>query len=71
MWRQARAQEVRLPTLALDTTIGFRSPAERAAFADDLLAAVTALAARYHCDDADARPHRLVALLHPQPQDET
>jgi DNA-binding transcriptional ArsR family regulator len=71
LWRRARAEEVRLPTLALDTTIAFRSPAERAAFADDLLAAVTSLAGRYHSDDPAARPHRLVALLHPVPEETT
>ena len=57
----------RLPTLAIDTEVGFRSPAEQAAFADELAAAVTALASRYH-DDAGRR-HRLVAVVHPVPKE--
>jgi DNA-binding transcriptional ArsR family regulator len=66
--RRADQAGKRLPTLALDTEIRFRSAAERAAFTDDLAAAVTALVARYH--DADApggRAHRLVVLAHPLP----
>jgi hypothetical protein len=48
--------------------IRFRSAADRAAFSQDLAAAVSALAARYH--DAAApggRPHRLVVVAHPLP----
>jgi hypothetical protein len=59
-----------LPTLAIDTEIRFRSAAERAAFSDELIAAVTTLAAKYH--DAAApggRPHRLVIVAHPLPRD--
>lgn len=46
--RRAGASGKRLPTLTIDTEIGFRSAADRAAFADDLTAAVLDLAARYH-----------------------
>ncbi|NKY39962.1 ArsR/SmtB family transcription factor [Cellulomonas septica] len=63
--RRAGASGRRLPTLTIDTTIGFRSAADRAAFADDLTAAVLELAARYHHDDG--RPHRLVVAAHPLP----
>jgi hypothetical protein len=49
--RRAGATGKRLPTLTIDTRIGFRSAADRAAFADDLTAAVLDLAARYHHDD--------------------
>jgi DNA-binding transcriptional ArsR family regulator len=59
----------RLPTLAIDTEVGFRSPAEQAAFADELAAAVTALASRYH--DQAGRRHRLVAVVHPVPKEPT
>jgi len=59
----------RLPTLAIDTQIGFRSAADRAAFADDLTAAVLELAARYHHDDG--QPYRLVVAAHPVPQEES
>jgi DNA-binding transcriptional ArsR family regulator len=58
----------RLPTLALDTEIRFRSAAERAAFTSDLAEAVTTLVSRYH--DAGApggRAHRLVVVAHPLP----
>src|SRR5204862_6671029 len=58
----------RLPTLALDSEIRFRSAAERAAFTDQLTAAVTARVARYH--DASApggRSHRLIVAAHPMP----
>lgn len=57
----------RVPTLTIDTTIGFASADDRAAFAEDLTAAVLELAARYHHDDG--RPHRLVVAAHPLPQE--
>jgi DNA-binding transcriptional ArsR family regulator len=66
--RRAAAEGRRLPTLAIDTEIGFRSAEDRAAFADDLTTAVLELAARYHHDDG--RPHRLVVAAHPKPQGE-
>ena len=64
----ADAAGKRLPTLAIDTEIRFRSAADRAAFADDLTAALMTLAARYHHDDG--RPHRLVVAAHPTPEEE-
>ena len=55
-----------LATLALDGEVRFASAADRAAFADDLTAAVTTLVARYHDDSAPGgRPHRLVVAVHP------
>jgi DNA-binding transcriptional ArsR family regulator len=65
--RKADAAGKRLPTLSIDTEIRFRSPEDRAAFADDLTAAVVELAARYHHDDG--RPHRLVVAAHPTPKE--
>jgi DNA-binding transcriptional ArsR family regulator len=65
--RRAEAVGVRLPTLTIDTQIGFRSAADRAAFADELTSTVLDLAARYHHDDG--RPHRLVAAAHPLPEE--
>src|SRR6185436_15737399 len=67
--RRAGASGTRLPTLTIDTQIGFRSAADRAAFADDLTAAVLDLAARYHHDDG--RPHRLVVAAHPLSEEST
>ena len=65
--RRAESSGKRLPTMAIDTEIRFRSAADRAAFADELTAAVVDLAARYHHDDG--RPHRLVDRR-PSPTDE-
>jgi DNA-binding transcriptional ArsR family regulator len=65
--RRADAAGKRLPTMTIDTEIRFRSAEDRAAFADDLTAAVLELAARYHHDDG--RPHRLVVAAHPKPQE--
>jgi DNA-binding transcriptional ArsR family regulator len=63
--RLAAASGRRLPTLSIDTEISFRTAEDRAAFADDLTAAVLELAARYHHDDG--RPHRLIVAAHPTP----
>ncbi|MDT5014252.1 MAG: hypothetical protein QOD39_412 [Mycobacterium sp.] len=57
----------RLPTLTVDTVIGFRSPDDRAAFAAELQSAITALAATYHHDDG--RPHRLTVSSYPRPEE--
>jgi len=66
--RRAEAAGKRLPTLALDTEIRFRSPEQRAAFTDELAAAVTGLVARYHDERAPGgRRHRLVVVAHPHP----
>ena len=65
--RRADAAGKRLPTMTVDTEIGFRSAEERAAFADELTSAVLDLAARYHHDDG--RPHRLVVFAHPRPEE--
>ena len=66
--RRAGASGNGLPTLTIDTQIGFQSAADRAAFTDDLTAAVLDLAARYHHDDG--RPHRLVVAAHPLPEED-
>jgi DNA-binding transcriptional ArsR family regulator len=68
LWRRASRSNKHLATLAIDTEIRFRSPADRAAFTHDLTQTITALAARYH--DAAApggRLHRLVLIAHPSP----
>lgn len=65
--RRAGASGRRLPTLTIDTEIGLRSAEDRAAFADDLTAAVLDLAARYHHDDG--RSYRLVVAAHPRPEE--
>lgn len=57
----------RIPTLTVDTVVGFASPGDRAAFAADLQSAVAALVARYHHDDG--RPHRLTVSSYPRPEE--
>ena len=61
------AAGTRVPTLTVDTVIGFGSPEDRAAFATDLQSAVAALVARYHHDGG--RPHRLTVSSYPQPKE--
>ena len=63
--RDAGEAGKRLPTMTIDTEIGFASADDRAAFAGELTAAITELVARYHHDDG--RAHRLVVAAHPSP----
>jgi DNA-binding transcriptional ArsR family regulator len=56
----------RVATFALDGEIRFATAADRAAFAEDLTAAVTRLVSRYHDEQAPAgRRHRIVVAVHP------
>ena len=57
---------VRLPTLTIDTVIGFGSPEDRAAFSAELQSAVATLIAKYH--HHDGRPHRLTVSSYPRPK---
>jgi DNA-binding transcriptional ArsR family regulator len=67
---EARATgRTRVPTLTVDTVIGFRSAEDRAEFAADLQTAVASLVARYHHDDG--RPHRLTVTSYPRPKERT
>jgi DNA-binding transcriptional ArsR family regulator len=69
LWRAARKNDKRLATLSLDTVIRFKSAADRAAFTNDLAAAVANLAARYHDERApNGRPHRLIVAAYPAPE---
>jgi DNA-binding transcriptional ArsR family regulator len=68
LWSRAQKSEKRLATLALDVTISFRSPSERAEFTNELTSAIASLAARFHDTGAPgARPHRLVVASYPAP----
>lgn len=63
-----RAQKAgkRLATLTLESEVRFASGDARAAFADELTAAVASLAAKYHDAHAPAgRPFRFVVAGHP------
>jgi DNA-binding transcriptional ArsR family regulator len=53
----------RVATFAMDGEIRFGTPADRAAFADELATAVTALLGKYHSDTG--RKHRIVVAVHP------
>lgn len=66
--RRANQSGKRLATLAVDTEVRFRSPADRAAFSKELTEAIATLVSRYH-DEATpgGRAHRLVVMAHPSP----
>lgn len=67
--RRANAAGKRLPTLAVDTEVRFQSATDRAAFSNELAAAITKLVAKYHDEStAGGRAHRLVVVAHPLPQ---
>lgn len=67
--RRANEEKKRLATLAVDTEVHFRSPADRAAFTAELTEAVTKLVAKYHDESAPGgRAHRLVVVAHPLPK---
>lgn len=69
LWRRARLAEKGLATLAIDTEIRFVSPADRAAFTNELSQVVAELASRYHNPAAlGGRSHRLVVVAYPQPK---
>ncbi len=67
--RRAKKTGKRLATLAVDTEVRFRSPADRAAFTAELAAAITKLVSKYHDESASGgRAHRLVVVAHPLPK---
>jgi DNA-binding transcriptional ArsR family regulator len=56
----------RLATFAMDGEVRFASAADRAAFAEELAGAVTALIGKYHDETADGgRAHRVIVAVHP------
>jgi DNA-binding transcriptional ArsR family regulator len=67
--RRANESGKRLATLAIDTEVRFRSPADRAAFSHELTEAIAKLVSKYHDESAPhGRAHRLVIVAHPLPQ---
>src|SRR5438876_7860309 len=61
----ARARK-RLATFALEGEVRFASAADRAAFAEELAGAVTALVRKFHDGSAPrGRVHRVVVAIHP------
>jgi DNA-binding transcriptional ArsR family regulator len=62
----------RLATFALDGEVRFATAADRAAFAEELTQAVTALVARYHDATTEGgREHRVIVAVHPSLKTET
>ena len=66
--RRATEAHKRLATLAIDTEVRFKSPADRAAFSSELTASIATLVAKYHdASTPGGRAHRLVLVAHPLP----
>jgi DNA-binding transcriptional ArsR family regulator len=66
--RKSAELNKRLATLSIDTEVTFRSAEDRAAFSNELTAAVAALVSRYHDDSASGgRRHRLIIGAYPAP----
>lgn len=56
----------RVATFAMDGEVRFASAADRAAFAEELSSAVTALISKYHDETAESgRDHRVIVAIHP------
>ncbi|MEV7967391.1 helix-turn-helix domain-containing protein [Sphaerisporangium sp. NPDC088356] len=56
----------KVATFAIDGEIRFASAADRAAFAEELADAVTALVGKYHDETAEGgRDHRVIVAVHP------
>jgi DNA-binding transcriptional ArsR family regulator len=69
--RLARAKDKRLATLSIDTQVRFATAADRAAFSNELAAAIASLVARYHdATTPGGRSHRLIVLAHPHSNQE-
>lgn len=62
----------RLATFAMDGEVRFASARDRAAFAEELAAAVTSLLGKYHDESADGgRSHRVIVAVHPSVKNES
>jgi DNA-binding transcriptional ArsR family regulator len=61
-----------LATFAIDGEVRFASAADRAAFAQELTGAVTALVGKYHDETAaGGREHRVIVAVHPSVKAQT
>ena len=64
---RSSAARQRLATFAMDGEVRFASPADRAAFAEELAGAVTALLSKYHDETTEGgREHRVIVAVHPK-----
>jgi DNA-binding transcriptional ArsR family regulator len=68
MVREVARLDERQSTLALDAEVRFRTLQDRAAFTEELSAAVMQVVARHHHDEG--LPHRLVVAAHPLPKED-
>lgn len=69
--RSAAAAGKQLPTLSLDVDLRFATPADRAAFTDELAGSLRALAAKYHDEGSPTgRWHRVLVAAYPKPPEE-
>jgi len=62
----AREAGKRLATMTQEAEIGFRTPADLRSFTAELADSVAALIGRYHVDEEDGRPYRLLIGMHPR-----
>ncbi|MFC3998989.1 ArsR/SmtB family transcription factor [Nocardiopsis sediminis] len=68
----AERERRRVATFAIDGEVRFATATDRAAFAAELAAAVTALVAKYHDEAAEGgRDHRVVVAVHPSAGEHT
>jgi len=66
--RKSEELDKPLATLSIDTEIRFRSAEDRAAFSNEVTAAINALVSRYHDESAaGGRRHRVVLGAYPTP----
>lgn len=71
MLRRTEDAGKQLPSLSIDADVRFRSAEERAAFADDLAAAMRSLVSLYHDESAPrGRWYQVAVLSHPRPKEE-
>jgi DNA-binding transcriptional ArsR family regulator len=62
----------RVATFAIEGNVRFASAADRAAFAEELATAVTALVGKYHDETAKGgRDHRVIVAVHPAVKTDT
>ena len=62
----------RVATFAMDGEVRFASAADRAAFAEELASAITALVSKYHDETAErGRVHRVIVAVHPSVKAQT
>ena len=68
----ATKAQKRVATFAMDGEIRFATAADRAAFAEELGQAVTALVAKYHDESGEGgREHRILVAIHPKIRNES